>query len=89
MVNKASAPKFVQSYLFLFTKKRFDFVHSQTFAMEVVLILVQSCKLYNNKYMIASTQIRNTERFAFIAILAFKLLSRKVLFISTKDNGNC
>ena len=27
---------------------------------------VQSCKLYNNKYMIASTQIKNTEIFAFI-----------------------
>ena len=27
---------------------------------------VQSCKLYNNKYMISSTQITNTEIFAFI-----------------------
>ena len=39
---------------------------------------VQSCKLYNNKYMIASTQITNTEIFAFRAVLVFKLLSRKV-----------
>ena len=30
---------------------------------------VQSCKLYNNKYMIASTQITNTEIFAFIDVL--------------------
>ena len=37
----------------------------------------------------ASTQITNTEIFAFIAVLVFKLLSRKVLFINRKDNGNC
>ena len=47
---------------------------------------VQSCKLYNNKYMIASTQITNTEIFAFIAVLVFKLLSLKVLFINREDN---
>ena len=35
------------------------------------------------------TQIVNTEIFAFIAILVFRLLSRKVLFINTKDNRNC
>ena len=29
---------------------------------------VQSCKLYNNKYMIASIQITDTEIFAFINI---------------------
>ena len=46
---------------------------------------LQSCKLYVNKYMIASTQITNT----FIAVLVFKLLSRKVLFISRKGNRNC
>ena len=39
--------------------------------------------------MIASTQITNTEIFAFIAILIFKLLSRKVLFKHIKDNRNC
>ena len=50
---------------------------------------VQSCNLYNNKYMIASTQITNTEIFAFIAVLDFKLLRRKVLFINRKDNRNC
>ena len=46
----------------------------------------QSCKLYNNKYMIASTQISNTENFAFIGVSVFTLLSRKVLFIARKDN---
>ena len=39
--------------------------------------------------MIALTQITNTETFAFIAALVFKLLSRKVLFINGKDNRNC
>ena len=50
---------------------------------------VQSCKLYNNKYMIVSTQITNTEIFAFIAVLVFKLFSRKILFINRKHNRNC
>ena len=49
---------------------------------------VQSYKLYNNKYMVTSTQITNTEILAFIAILIFKLLSRKVLFINRKDKRN-
>ena len=39
--------------------------------------------------MIVSTQIRSTEIFAFIAVLAFKLLSRKVLLINLKDIRNC
>ena len=45
---------------------------------------MQSCKLNDRKYMITSTQITNTEIFAFIAVLVFKLLSRKVLFIIEK-----
>ena len=49
---------------------------------------VESYKLYNNKYIIASTQITNTEIFAFIAFLVFKLLNRKVLFINWKDKRN-
>ena len=49
---------------------------------------VQSCKLCNNKYMIASTQITTTEIFAFIAVIVFNLLGRKVLFINRKDNRN-
>ena len=39
--------------------------------------------------MTALTQITNTENFAFTAVLVFKLLSRKVLFINRKDNRNC
>ena len=38
--------------------------------------------------MIAATQIINTEMFAFIAVLVFKL-SGKVLFINKKDKRNC
>ena len=53
------------------------------------ILKVQSCKLYNNKYRIASTQITNTEIFAFIALLVFRSLSRKVLFMNRKDNRNC
>ena len=39
--------------------------------------------------MIASIQITNTKMFSFIAVLVFKLLSRKVLLINRKDNRNC
>ena len=39
--------------------------------------------------MIASTQITNTEIFAFVALLVFKLLSHKFLLINRKDNRNC
>ena len=37
---------------------------------------------FNNKHMIALTEITNTEIFAFIAVLIFKLFCRKVLFIN-------
>ena len=50
---------------------------------------VQSCKLNNNKYMINSIQITNTEMFVFRTVLVFKLLSLKVLLINRKDNRNC
>ena len=40
-------------------------------------------------YFHVSTLITNTEIFTFIAVLVFKLLSRKVLFIYKKDNINC
>ena len=48
---------------------------------------VQPCKLYNNKHMIVSIQITNTEIFVFIAVQVFKLLSRKVLLTNRKDNN--
>ena len=48
---------------------------------------MQSYKLHNSKYLIALTQITNTEVFAFIAVLVLMLLSRKVLFINGRDNS--
>ena len=56
-----------------------------TFVLHL-LLKVQSCKLDDDKYMIASTQVTDTEMFAFIAVLVFKLLSHKVLFINRKGN---
>ena len=53
------------------------------------MLKVQSCKLYNNKNIITSTQITITEIFAFKAVLVFKLLKRKVLFVKRKDNRTC
>ena len=38
--------------------------------------------------MIPLTQIINTEMSAFIAVVAFRLLSNKVLFVNRKDNRN-
>ena len=46
---------------------------------------VQSRKLYNGNYMIASIQITNDDIFMFIVVLVLNLLSRKVLFINIKD----
>ena len=54
-----------------------------------ILLKIKSCKLYNNKYMIASTQVTNTDIFAFIAVLILKLLSHEFLFINGKDKRNC
>ena len=45
---------------------------------------IQSSKLYKNKYMISSTQTTNTEIITLIAVLCYKLLSCKVLFINRK-----
>ena len=56
---------------------------------KIKTLKVQSCKLHNDKYMVASTQITITEIFAFISVLVFKLLSRKVLFVNRKSNRNC
>ena len=38
--------------------------------------------------MIASTQIINTEIFAFTVVLVFQLLSRKVFLINRRGNRN-
>ena len=64
-----------------------------------IVSLVQSCKLYNKKYMIASTKITNTEIFTLIAVLVFepssfankqkrqqKLLKSRLLFKISRVN---
>ena len=38
--------------------------------------------------MTALTEITNTEISAFIAVLVFRLLTRKAVFINRKDNRN-
>ena len=53
--------KNITSYTFLLVFKIFESLRS--------ILKIQWCKLYNYKYMIASTQIKNTEIFAFIAVL--------------------
>ena len=55
----------------------------------MIALKLQSCKLYNNKYIIAFTQITNTEIFAFKAVVVFKLLNHEVLFTNRKDSRNC
>ena len=70
-------------YIILATQRRI--IKTGAFAL---LLKVQSCKLYNNQYMAASTRIANTEIFVFIAVAVVKLLSRKVLFINRKSNRN-
>ena len=65
----------------------FDFVY--LLIATQFLLKVRSCKLYNKKYMIVATQITNTEISAFIAVLVFKLINHKVLFINRKGNRNC
>ena len=39
--------------------------------------------------MNVSTQVTNTEIFAFIDVPVFKFLSGKVSFMNRKDNKNC
>ena len=54
-----------------------------------VYLKVQPCKLDNSKHITVSGKTTNTKIFAFIAVLGFKLLSRKVLSVNRKDNRNC
>ena len=49
----------------LYTSLYIEYVNISIY-MLIYIVKVQLCKLYNNKYMIASAQIRNTEGFAFI-----------------------
>ena len=53
---------------------------------QLLKLKVQLCKLHSNKFMIALTQITNTEIFPLIAFVCCKLLGRKVQFINKKDD---
>ena len=59
------------------------------FHLNQFLLKVQSFKSYDNKYMIASTQITNTDIFAFITVLVNKSLIRNDLFINKTNDKNC
>ena len=43
----------------------------------------------NKKYAIALKQLTNTEVYAFMSVLVFKLQSREVLLINKKESKNC
>ena len=55
----------------------------------MIALKVQSCTLYNNKYIIVLAQIRHTDIFTFKAVVVFKLLNHDVLFKNRKDSRNC
>ena len=57
--------------------------------LQKLVLKVQACKLYNNKYMIASTQTTNTKILTLTAVLVLKSLNGKSLFTNRKDNRNC
>ena len=53
-----------------------NFYHSLKRASDLIKgTAIQS--IYNKKYIIASTQVTTTRLFTFIAVLIFKLVSRK------------
>ena len=43
----------------------------------------------NKKYAVALKQLTNTEVYAFMSVLVFKLQSREVLLINKKESKNC
>ena len=48
------------------------------------LLQLQSCKLYDQKYVITSIQITSTKIFVFIVALVFKLLRTKFCLCTEK-----
>ena len=54
-------------------KKFTDLTKNFTLEHFSIALKVQSCILYNKKYLIASTQITNTEIFTLVTVLVFKL----------------
>ena len=68
------------------TKKAIALKYLRLNCSDITQVKGTVMQIIYNKYMIVSTQITNTEIFAFIAALIFKLLSRKVLFINKNDD---
>ena len=62
-------------------KTKFDYFRN---LKGTVMDIKLSNVLDNNKYMIDSIQITNTEIFTFISVLDMKLLSCKILFTNRK-----
>ena len=67
-----------------FWMRLWDYCVSNTIVCQVIALKVQSCKLYNNKYVIASTQLTNTESFAFIAVLVLSYWAVKFCLLTEK-----
>ena len=64
------------------TKREGAILSARMFFTEKIELNVQSCKWCNNKYMIALTQITNTEIVAFLAVFYHSFLRQ------WKDNPN-
>ena len=91
LFKQKNVPFNSQKFFFLFHQVNIDNLQFKKYHGEALIpyLKVQLCKLYNGKYMVASTQITNTEHSALIAVQVFKLSSHKVLFINRKDDRNC
>ena len=91
LFKQKNCPLIHKKFFFLFHQVNIDNLQFKKHHGEALIpyLKVQLCRLYNGKYMVASTQITSTEHFALIAVQVFKLSSHKVLFINRKDNRNC
>ena len=84
--TRLNSTLFTTLFIEVYSEHFFFFYNIFFSKIKIILLKVPLCRIYNNKYIIAST---HTEIFAFNAILVFKLLSRKVLFINRRNNRNC
>ena len=77
------------SILDKFQGRNLNFWRGVEISVERASIKGTIMKIIYHRYIIASIEITNIEIFAFIAVLVFKLLSHKLLFINKKDNIKC
>ena len=78
MKNKHSTTSFIFPSTEIYTKishctRNTKTTASFTHSVQRKILKVQSCKLYNNICIIASTQITNIKMFAFIVVPVFTL----------------